>query len=110
MYVAGEEIGRCSKVGNSNKHNCPVAAPEGIVVSLIRSLRINCFDYLVRAASSVRNSHMNCSVFDCCLVVVKEVVACCYTAHFEAGNDFGLILEAVGLLLVVSRVASTQTS
>jgi hypothetical protein len=42
--------------------------------------------------------------------VVKEVVACCCIAHYEAGNDFGLILEAVGLLLVVRRVASAQTS
>lgn len=110
VYVAGEEIGRCSEVGSSNKHNCLVAASEGIVVSLIRSLRMNCFDNLVRAASSAQSPHMNCSVVDCCLVVVKEVVACCHTAHFEAGNDFGLILEAVGLSLVVPWVASAQTS
>jgi hypothetical protein len=53
---------------------------------------------------------MNCFVADCCLVVVKEEVACCRIAHFEAGNEFGLILEVGGLSLVVGRVASAQTS
>ena len=110
MYELGEENGRCSKVGSSNRHNYLAAASEGIVFSLIRGLRMDCLDNLVRAASSVQSPHMNCSVVDCCLVAVKEVVACCRTAHFEAGNDFGLILEAAGLLLVVRRVASAQTS
>ena len=110
VYELGEENGRCSKVGSSNRHNCPAAAPEGIVVSLIQGRHMDCFDNLARAASSVQSPHMNCSVIDCCLVAVKEEVACCRTAHFEAGNCFGLILEAAGLLLVVRRVASAQTS
>lgn len=95
VYALEEESGRCSKVGSLSKHNCPAAAPEEIVVSLIQRLHMNCFDNLGKAVSSAQNLHMNCFEVDCCLVAVKEAVACCRIAHFEMGNDFGLILEVV---------------
>lgn len=69
---------------------------------------MSCFDSPVRVVSSARSPHMNCFEVDC-PVAVGEVVVCCRTAHFEAGNYFGLNLWGDMWMLVFRRVVSTRS-
>ncbi len=98
VCVSVEGTGRCSMVENSNKHNCPAAAPWGIVVFLIQRLHMSCFESPGKAVSFAQNLHTSGFVIDYYPVAVVEAVVCCYTAQAEQGNDFGLNHEADGSL------------